>query len=433
MADYMVTEIDLTPGERISVIKNRSTGLPLFDPVVWATTELRSAGQRPNSINQALRAIAVMQRHFDTLGIDLDARLQAGRFLTQAEATGLAAQCRVGLRQPKPTSEGATLPTGVVELDARRKTKAVGQVQQAQTVKDTTAGVRAHYIRKYLSWKLDDYIFKIGVDDERFRDLQTLGKSAISAFAEKAPKGRDYGQIEARQGLPTEARSLLETATDPDAEGNPWKDRHTRFRNHVMVQLFLALGLRAGELLGLRVRDFSAATGTIDVLRRNDNAEDQRSRRGEVKTRERRLKLSPELSELVRRYVLTERRALRGARKHEFLFVASRSGAPLSYSAVAKSFAQLRHKFPEQLRDLVAHMLRHTWNDDFSERADQSGMQPEREKKIRSYLMGWSEHSGMAARYTKRHTQRQADEHLTAVQEKNATNRRSRKSGKSEQ
>lgn len=428
LANYTVTEIDLTPGERISVIKNVETGLPLFDPTVWSTSELRSAGQRPNSINQALRAVSVMQRYFDVQGINLDARLRAGMFLTQAEATGLAARCRIGLRLSGIKTGAVVAAADVKTFNARRGSKFVALAQQLSPVKDTTASVRAHYIRSFLSWKLDDYLFKTGVDDQRFRDLQSLGKEIIEAFAKKAPKAHDYGQIDARQGLTPESRSILEAVTDPVAQSNPWQDHHARVRNHVIVQVFLALGLRAGELLGLRVRDFSGATGAVKVLRRTDNAEDSRARRGEVKTRERELKLSPQLSESVRSYVLNERRSIRGARRHEFLFVASRTGAPLSYSALAKTFAQLRVAFPSQLHHVVAHILRHTWNDDFSEQADLSGMSQDREKKIRSYGMGWSEHSGMASRYTKRHTQREADAHLIAIQER-SFKRRSKGNG----
>lgn len=424
MTEYTVTEIDLTPGERISVLRDPRTGLPLFDPTVWATTELRSAGQRPNSINQALRAVAVLQRYLDSQGISLDVRLREGRFLTQAEATGLAAECSIGLRRPAADSTGSTKPNLIQDLAAHRTQRLENKTQLVTTVKDSTASVRAHYIRQFLLWKLDDYILKIGVDDARYRDLQVLAKSAIAAFAEKAPKHRDYGAAGARQGLTEEARACLEAVTDPQSTRNPWKDHHTRVRNHLIVELFLALGIRAGELLGLRVRDISTATGHVEVIRRTNNPEDQRSRRGEVKTRERKLKLSPKLSELLRSYLLNERRGLSAARKHEFLFVASRTGVPLSYSALAKSFAQLRAAFPEDLGEIVAHMLRHTWNDAFSEQADHSGMAPDTEKKIRSYMMGWSEHSGMAATYTKRHTQREADAHLIAVQEKAAKKRK---------
>ncbi|RZL04143.1 MAG: site-specific integrase [Rubrivivax sp.] len=424
MAEYAVTEIDLTSGERISLLKSRATGLPLFDPMVWVTSELRSSGQKPNSINQALRAIAVMQRYFDLSEIDLDVRLQKGRFLTQAEMGGLVAHCRAPLRLSPGTLKKSSKEPSKPACNASKESKRDALSSQVVPVKEATARLRAHYIRKFLIWKLDDYIFKIGVDDQRFRDLQVLGKSAIESFGGKIPKGANYGQLDARQGLVPESRLLLEAVTDPLASNNPWTDKHTKVRNYVMVQMFLALGLRAGELLGLRVRDFSSATGVVDIIRRNYNAEDPRSRRGEVKTRERRLKLSESLSQLVRSYILNERRSLQGAKRHEFLFVASRTGDPLSYSALAKSFTQLRGAFPAGLQGVVAHMLRHTWNDDFSEHADENGMSPEREQKVRSYLMGWSEHSGMATRYTKRHTQREADEHLMAVQSKFAKRRR---------
>jgi integrase len=62
--------------------------------------------------------------------------------------------------------------------------------------------------------------------------------------------------------------------------------------------------------------------------------------------------------------------------------------------------------------------LRHTWNDRFSEEVDKKDIDPETEKHIRSYLMGWAPTSSTAATYTRRHAQRKAREVSLALQTK---------------
>lgn len=62
-----------------------------------------------------------------------------------------------------------------------------------------------------------------------------------------------------------------------------------------------------------------------------------------------------------------------------------------------KIFVVLRRKCPDLPRDLVARVLRHTWNDQFSDIMDRKKVSEETEKKIRSRQMGWSETSATAA------------------------------------
>jgi integrase len=107
---------------------------------------------------------------------------------------------------------------------------------------------------------------------------------------------------------------------------------------------------------------------------------------------------------------------LTGAKKHPFLFVASRTGNPMSLAAVAKLFNELREKAPSLPESLSAHVLRHTWNDAFSAKMDSAGVTPESERQARSYLMGWSPTSDTAAAYTRRHVRNKAKEVSLALQ-----------------
>jgi integrase len=79
-------------------------------------------------------------------------------------------------------------------------------------------------------------------------------------------------------------------------------------------------------------------------------------------------------------------------------------------------FVELRRKVTGLPEELSPHVLRHTWNDRFSEFMDQSGATPEEEEKMRKQQMGWSDRSKMAATYTRRHTRRKTNEASLAMQ-----------------
>jgi integrase len=221
-----------------------------------------------------------------------------------------------------------------------------------------------------------------------------------------------------REGIAPDVRIKLHEATRPDSADNPWKERHSRKRNALMVDWLYHLGVRRGELLSVRVSDVDFRRSIVAIMRRPDDAGDPRRNQPTVKTRARELPISPGLLEATRDYVINVRASLPKARRHEFLFVASDTGAPLSMSALAKVFAVLRAKVPQLPDDLTPHVLRHTWNDRFSEEMDQRKVEEATERKARSYLMGWSETSGTAATYTRRHVREKAKRVSLELQER---------------
>ena len=88
----------------------------------------------------------------------------------------------------------------------------------------------------------------------------------------------------------------------------------------------------------------------------------------------------------------------------------------MSAAAMNLVFVQLRKKCEAIPASFSPHLLRHTWNDVFSEHVDRTGVSEEKEKQMRSVLMGWSETSTTVATYTKRHVRRKADQISRAMQ-----------------
>jgi hypothetical protein len=98
---------------------------------------------------------------------------------------------------------------------------------------------------------------------------------------------------------------------------------------------------------------------------------------------------------------------------HLFLWVA-RDGSPLSLASLRKVWHTLRRRVPELPQDLCSHVLRHTWNELFSRakdakrKASPTLIEQNNEEKERAYLEGWSETSGTAQVYTRRHIREKA-------------------------
>jgi integrase len=111
---------------------------------------------------------------------------------------------------------------------------------------------------------------------------------------------------------------------------------------------------------------------------------------------------------MIRSYI-KERRLIAGARRYPHLLLANGTGRPLSKQALNKLFVELRTKVPGLPDELQPHVLRHSWNDEFSALMDRRNIAPAEEERMRKQQMGWSDNSKMSAVYTKRHTKRRTD------------------------
>ncbi|MBN2680050.1 site-specific integrase [Acidithiobacillus montserratensis] len=371
-------------------------------------TELRARGRASATIQQALRSLTFLHLFMDCHDVDLDQRLEEGRLLGLAEVDGLLRVC--GLTLEAAVSEGwPTLNSGtVLGCDAKRC--------KAKSPDRSTIAIRIGYIREYLTWRVTYRLLHGMSSPDAYLNLKSVGELVNKALKARAPTPSTRNTFGIRMGLAAVDKAYLLSVISPVSTDNPWVSAHTKVRNNLMVQYLLFLGIRRGELLGIRVSDLDFQKNEVLVARRADAPEDPRAAQPNAKTADRLLPLDQELSDLTRNYILTWRRRFKGARRHPFLFVASGTGDPLTLSAINRVFETLRVKCPSLPANLSPHVLRHTWNDEFSLMMDANKVDAELEKKMRSRLMGWSEHSNTAATYTRRHIQRKANEALLGMQ-----------------
>jgi integrase len=388
ISPYVVRTVILSSGERLPYLCSRQSGLPLFEPTLYALTELRARSRATATIQQALRAVMLLFMAMDRLGVDIDVRLAEGRLLELGELDELVRTCRLKLG----------------DESERRRPREGSEVDRA------TAAVRIQYISDYLGWLATDRLLKAGPRSPRHMSLKTTADTVQSALRERVPSSSARNTQRRRAGLSAAVRARLVGVIEPTSADNPWVGGHARERNRLIVRWLLALGLRRGELLGVRISDINFQTTEVLIARRADDPADPRRAQPNTKTRDRLLFLDEDLELLTRQYIIGPRRALPGARKHEYLFVANGSGAPLTLAALNKVFAALRRRCPDIPNDLTPHVLRHTWNDLFSEVMDKQKVPEEIEKRSRARIMGWSPTSKMPATYTRRHVEQKARE-----------------------
>lgn len=396
MARFSVRILLAPSGERLPVLVNRSTGMPAFYPNLYVLTELRQTNLASATIERALRELSVLLDYLVDVGIHLDERMREGFLLSPGEIDGLARYCRQSIKSSKADALAC-----VVSLRRQRTIP-------PQTVSHITAANRLRTIHAYLSWLLVLRMSDTGQHDIVRSKLEHVRENVLPVLKARIPAAKGRNILGLRQGLVPEMIDLLLQVVHPVYSNNPWKSEFSRQRNALIICCLLMLGVRRGELLNIKISDIDFRKNEVMIARRADDPEDPRRDQPKVKTRDRILPLSPALAAQMYEHVIKERPKKRGATKHAYLFVAEYTGAPMSLPSLNRIFQNLR-KFNSELPDnLSSHMLRHTWNDEFSRKIEGKGIGEAREVQMRSYLMGWSPTSSTASTYTKRFVEEKA-------------------------
>lgn len=395
---YTVRLLLFDDGERFPVLVRTATGEPVFDATVYSASFIRPRSGSEATVEQALRGVQFLLGFVDERGIDLDERVSTGRFLDPHEIDALIA---AAYKRTRMKATDATAPT-----KGRNRS-------QSSRVSSSTAAMRLLYARTYLNWLGRRAAGRLATSIERRQAYVSRLDEFLGELQARTPSGRSKDRL----SMTKEQADALAKVTDPESPENPWKDAFVRVRNRLYIEWAIGTGLRRGELLGITIRKINFTKNTVEIVRRAGDPKDPRRRQPRTKTLAREVAISPALARLTHEFLLEHRRHLPEAKKHGFLFVAE-DGRPLSESSVTKMFHVLRERCGAVGADLSSHVLRHTWNETFSEIADEMGMPEEEERRARTHSMGWTKMSRMPDEYLKRRSRRLADDMSRKVQER---------------
>ncbi|MEJ1355672.1 MAG: site-specific integrase [Candidatus Sedimenticola sp. (ex Thyasira tokunagai)] len=391
-------------GERLKLLVVSSSGLPLFYPNLYITSQIRGGAKSVATIQSFITSMKVLYSWSVEYSIDIEDRWMSGEWLEIWEIDSLRDHCSLALRSSPVNSKK------VVNLKQ-------GHGGIAKSVDSATKYVRMTFVADYLKW-LAEVMGARKSDKARKAEVDAMYKS-IKAHRPKK-KGRSDTAREDK-GLDPELLLEVLEISKPGHEKNPYGGYPLQARNASIIALLHYLGIRRGELLNLRVDDIDFVANEIRIIRRADSSLDQRIYQPLVKTQERVLPINDRLAEKLGEYVTKIRSKFPRARKHPYLFVTHKNGpyqgSPLSNSGFGKLMSALRG-VADSFSQVHAHAFRHSWNYSFSKVLDKSDsdQSPEKEEQMRSYLMGWKETSGTAAIYNRRHTKEKARESVLDFQ-----------------
>ncbi|EAV5537739.1 site-specific integrase [Salmonella enterica] len=369
----------MSNGERGCLILDRETQLPVYYQNLYLTTNVRNRSATASTIEIVATNLLILSNFLKSRNINIIDRIETKGFLNVAEVDDLIRYARQRFDKQKITNV---------------------RVIKMEQVAKRTFSYRIHVFSSYLNW-LCGLLHSIkGIH----------AKYEVECFIENIkahlPLNKSLGVNDRKdKSLSEEQIKTLFKLLEVGGIQNPFQ-KDVQVRNRLIFTLLLNCGLRAGELLNLKVNDLNPRDYTLSIFRRHDCIEDRRLNQPLVKTGEREIPLSDELAMEVLDYINNYRNKYTKKKTHDFLFVTHSScktiGEPLSVSAYEKIISTIKKSSPV-LKNLSGHKLRHSWNYFYSNEIDDSNLDISRKSGLRCYLMGWSKDSRMSENYNFKH------------------------------
>jgi len=391
-------------GERYCLLVASNSGMPLYYPNLYVTTQIRNRSLSYSAMESTLNGISVLLRFLDERGESIENRFVEGNFFQEAELDAVRDYCQIKFRTQTVDKNPNVLFTHSELLEYERK------------VGTETEYVRLTVIAQYVKWLAEQI-----ADSTKGRLTAIQIGKMEEGLKSRRPVKKKRNRESREKGLTEEQINLLFEIFRPDSEFNPFKNEAVRIRNRLIFLMLYHLGIRGGELLNIRIRDIDFGKNQLVISRRADEKDDPRKYQPLVKTLDRRLPIKETLVKELHYYIISNRKNVPNSAKNDFLFITHKSGPtqgqPLSKSGYKKIIEIIRKTSPS-LFNLTGHQLRHSWNEAFSIQMDSMDEPPshEQQEKMRSYLMGWKEGSGTASIYNNRFVNRKANEAALKLQ-----------------
>ncbi len=430
-------------GERLPLLINRETAVPLFWPSLYSMDRSRhgvsmrrgesgfrrrkKSGNSASTLRRRLEAIMFLYTWSQLSGIDIEQRFRNGEWLSYDEILKLVAAtedryddyCDANLSKLRKAilpadpfersafSKASSSKTGQKIVDFERRKKRSGDNRK---VSSAYQKVTLEYITDYLDWLSKYWLYELEGKRKYIQIAARLDKERedmLNDLIGRIPEVSNIPSESRAEGLAPEDQDRLLQIVHHESAENPWQSnsrnprvRRRRFferiRNLLFVQLLFHLGVRRGELLNLELQDIDTDRkdeAMVFIRRSPDNPRDKRIREPNAKTNARLLPVNEPLADLIDYYRENVRPKIEGSGSNTFLFVSTLTGREMSDSTATQIFETIRKKHPELPESLMhPHILRHTWNENFWEfcQKHRDEYPPEIEILIRTRMMGHS-------------------------------------------
>jgi len=414
--------------ERLPVIIDKRTGVPLVEPLRFTLKHLRSS-VAVNTVEQICSVLQLfycwlesktpqlkvelaaagiptepppgthqveycLTQRIRTRGIILEPQdIERLAYLYRLRASDFEIACQPPTVREKPTS------AKVVSLEKARQSVRVKSKMLSQVSSDYIR-IRLNYTKKYVEYLASEYSGRLSLPNAIRESLQRTAAINCTTLGALAP--RLSQDDKAPEGLSDDEWEALESIVHPDSAENPWVSAFVRKRNYLVIRTLRALGVRGGELLKLKTRELNKAHQYLSVTKTPDDHEDPRTYQPQAKTLARDLPLCPQLLNDLDAYIRETRGAIpAGKRKHPFVFT-TENGSPMSEHTLGNIFREIRKKQPSLPARLTAHKLRYTHSEKLWELIEKTNKTDEQKMDMLRRHNGWSAKSAMPLKYAKK-------------------------------
>ena len=240
---YRVKTVIAASGERLPMLLRRVDGLPLFDPTVYALTQIRGRSLAAASIERHLRAITHLELFAEIEGIDLEDRVRTGRLFSPNELDALVAAAgrpverlvaRLSNRQrPPPAPRPPPRPTRSSAPAPLERYRGRLKPNPFQPVDTDTVATRLRSIRDHVKWRAERRIGQLTDRQEVVSRREGL-KAFIEGIDARMPSAGGRDPQDLPKGPSDTQMNRLLAIVETDAPDNPWADPKVRIRNRLM-------------------------------------------------------------------------------------------------------------------------------------------------------------------------------------------------------
>lgn len=365
-----------------------------FDPHVTNYITLRLQDLAVNTKIAYCHELKYVLQYFQSVDVDLVQRTLTGDFLNRNEMDAFINAVKFN------ATGGASNLLSLKQMSSKTLSNAMHSVKMSNS--RVGAYVSKRRIRRLVHFL--DYMYsryaeqKIPVKvSTKYEFNKSYLKDAMSLIKDFDDKCVGFNE----SIIPNDIFFRCLEIIQPDSIDNPFM--HSRLRNYLIFSLLINTGIRRGALAKLKVVDckFYGSYDEITISRRPDDPNDPRRFKPSQKTKAHNSYVPYELMKELKGYIDTVRGTFPAAQEHEMIFISEMNtrgtaGQPLSLIAINAIFAKLGKAVGFHIHP---HMLRHKWNEIFSEVVDRRGMSTDEAEKLRKYAMGWSRDSKMAEKY----------------------------------
>ncbi|MFT6986468.1 MAG: integrase [Psychromonas sp.] len=339
-----------------------------------------------------------IHRYFIYESIDLVKRVELGEFLTAVEYDKFKRHCTFKVDATIDNDDS------IVSFERFSNKQLDNLVHSTQNTvsKTSSATIKLRLIQflRYIEYLYQSIhsAHKVPVDVRlAFSDFERWVKTDLSLLKIQNTECRDPFE----KAIPDDLFFKLLGIIKPSCNKNPYKS--SRFRNQLIMTIFIETGIRVGALAKLKISDIKQDWDNprLMITRTPNDPTDPRKIKAAQKTKPHASSISHDTLKLLNLYIKTQRTSSKFtlASSHDFIFISEKgesSGLPITTDGIYKAVKVLGDALDF---DLHPHLFRHKWNELFDTKATEAGYSQEKIEDIRKYAMGWSESSTMSRIY----------------------------------